>query len=403
MPTCSPLSRPLRVSTPRPLALLLTLALVTFAGLSTAGPLAAQPDLPEPESPNPDAAKPAAPPPAAPVADLDAEQLEELLFLTDELSNPQWSARERASKAIVAMGPAVGPHLARMLGERRPAEQLWRMRNALVALGLAHLDPAALSLVLREHLEPLTQRLFVQWEVESELAPTLDSEEGMELFKQLLTIDKVQVGPMAALLKTDTREILRTNLAYLLGRIADPAHADALAHATRDTCPLVRVQAAHALGTMQATAHAGRLVEMLKDPDRTVQIAAAMSLIPMRSKATVGPMIDALSAGGHVGFAINWALERLTGQETSYNAFRPERRHAGAKQWEAWFAANKDRFELAAAEGGGPELAIHEEDENWANVRFARGVGGRAAFGVAKLGRDLRELRVLLEKVKRAR
>jgi hypothetical protein len=160
---------------------------------------------------------------------------------------------------------------------------------------------------------------------------------------------------------------------------ADPALRAALA----DRRPAVRAVAACALGRSTDPAVRPAVRALLKDPEAGVRLGAAEGLLAGRDRQAV-PVLAALAAAGPqaVRERAEAQLERLVGDGVPAP---PAAAENGRPRWEAWWAENGPRIDLARLDEAPPYRGLNLVPEMHAGKVWECGKDGKPLWEVDNL------------------
>ncbi len=296
---------------------------------------------------------------------LTASQREQVRTQVPRLGNDDFKMRQQASAALLALGPAVVPHLRRALDD--PDEEVReRLRAALAAL-----EPAA-----RSDVSAAVVRLVRVRAPAGAVAV---------LLAYLPEADDETVEDEAAM-----------TLAVL--GVTDGKVAAAVADALEDVDPVRRAAAAMVLGRSGTAEQRAAVQKLLADPNPRVRFRAAQGLLAVRERAAL-PALAALVDEGPMSVAVraDELLACVAGPRAPrlFGTNEATRRRSRAA-WDAWVrrfgAADLARRAVdlppfnpalrAAAAGRRFVLALlHDEREvvkNYSDVPFLLGGGDSA-------------------------
>lgn len=350
-----------------------------------------------------------APPGLAQDSKLSETELDAFYYQVDQLGSTRWAARERATKALVAMGGKIGPYIVEELAEVEEEEVAVRLRKVLVAIGMAHLDEQAMEATLKDVLEPLDRAGLVYWSPRHQDAPSPRGTNGRKALEAITKQLAPRQHPALARAYASAAGPLRTNLAYLMGTLKVKSAADALTAAlTADKEPQARQLAASALAKLGAVRAVPALAQCAaRDEQPDVRLAAICALGAMRERAAVEALIGLLPAGDADPAALALAshvkhwLRRLTGHRTRYNPYDAERRAAGVLAWRTWWKANGKTFEFVADATPRRSLTMgRSSTSSRVDGRVLEVVGGRKAVIKFKAAKVVEKAKGAAEKAK---
>lgn len=266
---------------------------------------------------------------------LGPDDQKRLQKLVDELGDPAYAVRTKASKQLVKEGmPAIAflkPALDDLLLERsqrakRCIEEIRKGPGPALPIAVVRLlcRPAS----NKDHTPAAAIRVLLAY------APFADDETVEEEVLTALTLLNVRDSKI------------------------DPLIPDALT----DTLPVRRAAAAHVLGRVGSKDQVVALRKTLEDPSPIVRYRAAQALLVAKDKEGVPPLI-ALLNDGPVGtlWQVEESLQRLAGDKAPTETVgdgAAEKRKAAVKAWDKWWQANNSTLDLAKLEEGGANLGL---------------------------------------------
>jgi HEAT repeat protein len=158
-------------------------------------------------------------------------------------------------------------------------------------------------------------------------------------------------GGVLNILQERMRETLSINLYEAMpdagGKDGGPVPADRAAEIGRlcdaltGGAPDDRIASAERLAILRDRRASAALAKALADPMPEARVAAAMALAGCGDRSAVQPLCVALRDTSAVAAqAAHAALENLTGRAVGFNGFDAAARERGAREWQAWLAAN---------------------------------------------------------------
>ncbi|MCI0460552.1 MAG: PQQ-binding-like beta-propeller repeat protein [Gemmataceae bacterium] len=280
---------------------------------------------------------------------LDATAQQELTRLVQQLGDRSWSARERATRALIEKGPPAVPFL-RVAAESEFAETALRASRCIEKIkqgpGPA-LPSAAARLLARASSDPDKKGASVKT---SDVIATLlnyvpfADDEGVE---------EEVLNSLTALSIRDSR--------------LDPLFLSGL----HDALPARRGASAFVLGRSGTREDCQAVQGLLRDEVLKVRLRAAQGLVAARARAAVPALIDLL---GKAPDAWAWRVEELLqriahgkGPDLTASA---EGRKKAAGAWADWWREHESRVDLARASHEEQRLGltlIVEYDSNIGN------------------------------------
>jgi hypothetical protein len=243
--------------------------------------------------------------------------------LVRQLGDDDFAVRERASAALVALGPAAAGVLREAVHDP-DAEVARRAARCLAAVEKANVPEviAAAARVLAARAPPPAAAVLLAY-----LPDAPDDHAASEV-----------TGALAALARRDERT------------------SRALVAALTDTAPARRCGAAVALCRSGAAAQRGAVRKLLADPDRSVRLRVAAALVAAGDREAVGTLIALLGElPAEQGVAAEDLLFRLAGDTAPRVTlqFSTDNRRACRDAWDAWWrrhGADADLTRLGAAD-----------------------------------------------------
>jgi hypothetical protein len=260
------------------------------------------------------------------VGDATRTRLSELI---KQLGDDDFDAREKATKELIALGPAAEPLLVQAANDT-DAEIARRARECLGAIRGARVGPELIT---------AAARLLARAKPSGAVETLLD------------------------FLPSAADEQIEEEIAGLLGRLGveDGKPHPALARAAQDKLAVRRLAAAGPLA-LAGEPHRATARKLLADPDLRVRLFAAQALINARDKAGV-PTLIALLGDGPLQFV--WQAEdqlcRIAGEKSPSPLLDPG--NAASRQkcraaWEAWWKENEAGLDLARLPDGPRFLGV---------------------------------------------
>ena len=278
---------------------------------------------------------------------VDPDTATRIRQLITSLGADDWSERENATEALIALGRVTTPFLLTVRASTDDAEVERRVGRVLRATGGWVDDPAEIRRQIGGNLDSLHEEAIFEiqpWNVEEvHLIP------GFEPMVEELKRIGPAVGQalVQALADPVATPIFRANLAFLLGKLEVADAVKPLVGCLEDADEYVRVAAARSLGALAAADAVGPLcARAVRETEPTVRQQLVLALVGMRVPEAVDGLIDLLEAEeAEVRQAAVYALGRLTGVSLRFNPYYPaERRARGVAEWRSWWGERSDSF-----------------------------------------------------------
>lgn len=235
-----------------------------------------------------------------------------------QLGDDSFGLRQKASAALVALGPSVLP-LLQPLVSHEDSEVARRARECIrqiVASNPSSMVPAAAVRLLAERRPPQAVETLLRY------LPYADDEGVADEVRNALTTLAVRKGHV------------------------DPALVQAFA----DASPIRRAAAAEALGRAGARAHQPALLRLLHDPDPMVRLRVALVLARAQERSSIPVLIDLLGQvpPAQAGRAEDVLCRLAQDQTPAVSLGRdPDSRRRCRDAWAGWWRDHGSAIDLA--------------------------------------------------------